>query len=679
MRKNVLAIVGLVLLCLLGALGTASGSPGTVTVDSTTDVNDGTTSSISALIADPGTDGVISLREAIEATNNDAGTDTIEFDIPVSDAGYQVSGITGTWTISLTSSLPTLTDGGTIISGTTQAANQGDLNPDGPEIEISGATLSFTHCLVIESADNVVHGLVINQCPLAGVLIQTSGADYNTVSGSYLGTDASGSSGLGNKQGVVINFGPQGNVVGGDTPEERNVISGNDQYGVYVMGDSADRNIVSGNYIGTDATGTQALGNGETGVAVSYGSQNNTIGGDTEGERNIISGNDGDGVSISEDDTTNNTVSGNYIGTAVSGAQALGNDGDGVQVSAGAQNNTVGGDTEGERNVISGNRNGVYIVSTDTMSNTVSGNYIGTDVAGSSDLGNTLTGVRIATGAQNNTIGGQTTGERNVISGNNLYGVEISGSAADGNRVSGNYIGTDAGGTQEVGNLYDGVKIGEGAENNTIGGQTAAERNIIAASTWNGVYINGSGTNGNTISHNYVGTDVTGTLDKGNTYDGVRIDGGAQDNTVGPNNLIAYNDRRGVYVDGTGTTGNTITENSIHSNGGSSYLGIKLGTGGNNDIPAPTDASVDGCFSVSGKAGAGDIVEVFTGPDEEGKTYLATDSADGTGDWEVAGPFQLDTYVTATATDASGNTSEFSTQVAADCYPVFLPLGMKRY
>jgi hypothetical protein len=678
MRKYLLAIVGLVLLCLLAALGTATSAPDTVTVDSTTDVSDGDTSSISNLIANPGSDAVISLREAIEAANNTAGSDTIEFDIPLTDGGYEVSGITGTWTISLTSSLPILSDGGTIISGTTQAANRGDLNPDGPEIEISGASLSGVHCLVIESADNIVHGLVINRCPLAGVLIQTTGADYNTVSGSYIGTDASGSSGLGNKTGVAIGDGAQGNVVGGDTPEERNVISGNSQYGVYIYNDDADRNIVSGNYIGTDATGTQSLGNTETGVAIAYGPQNNTVGGDTEGERNIISGNGGDGVSISEDGTINNTVSGNYIGTVMSGTQALGNTGDGVQISGGAQNNTVGGDTEGERNVISSNRTGVYIVSADTMSNTISGNYIGTDVAGSSDLGNAFAGVRIATGAQNNTVGGQTAGERNVISGNDFYGVEISGSGADGNTVLGNHIGTDAAGTQVLGNTYDGVRIGDGAQNNTVGGQTTAERNIIAASTWNGVYIKGSGTDGNTISHNYIGTDVTGTQDTGNAYNGVRIDDAAQDNTVGPNNLVAYNDRRGVYVDGTGTTGNTITQNSIYSNGGS-YLGIDLNAGGNNDILAPAGVSVDGCFTVSGTADPGDTVEVFTGPDEEGKRYLATGVADGLGDWEVVGPFNFDTYVTATATDVSGNTSEFSAQTTAYCYPVFLPLGVKRY
>ncbi len=678
MGKHVLTIAGLVLLCLLMAWGAAIGSLGTVTVNSTTDTSDGDTSSISTLIAAPGDDGVISLREAIEASNSTSGSDTISFNIPLTDTGYAVSGITGTWTISLTSSLPTLTGGGTVISGTTQAANQGDRNPDGPEIEISGALLSGTFCLVIESAGNVVHGLVINQCPLAGVTIQKAGSNYNTVSGSYLGTDASGSSDLGNKSGVWIGDGAEGNVGGGDTPGERNVISGNDQYGVYIY-NGADRNTVSGNYIGTDATGTQALGNTETGVGIAYGPQNNTVGGDTEGERNVISGNDGDGVSIGGSDTMSNTVSGNFIGTVVSGTQGLGNGGIGVVVGGGAQSNTVGGDIVGERNVISANWMGVSIGGTDTMTNTVSGNYIGTDATGSSDLGNTNAGLRITSGGQYNRVGGQTAGKRNVISGNGFYGVEIGGSGADHNTVSGNYIGTDAGGTEELGNTYDGVFIGNGAEDNTIGGQTAEERNVIAASTYSGVHINGAGTDGNTVSHNYIGTDLTGSEDKGNTWDGVRIDAGAKDNTIGPHNLIAHNDRRGVYVDGTGTTGNTIAQNSIHGNGGTLYLGIDLNAGGNDEIPAPTVVTSSDPCTVLGTAVAGNTVEVFTGPDEEGKTYLATAVADGAGDWTVVGPFNFDTYVTATATDGSGNTSEFSAEVESDCHLLFLPLGVKNY
>ena len=486
MRKYLLTIAGLVLLCLLAAWGTASGSPDTITVDSTTDVLDAAVGCALVGIGDlPGPDKETSLREAICAANDNAGSDIIEFNIPVTDTGYEVSGITGTWTISLTSSLPTLTDDGTIISGTTQAANQGNLNLYGPEIEISGASIGSGSCLRIESAGNVVHGLVINRCPLHGVTIHTS-ATTNTVSGNYIGTDASGSTDLGNgSTGVLIVDGAQGNVVGGDTPEERNVISGNDPIGVYIYGSDTMSNTVSGNYIGTDATGTQDLGNAGIGVAIFMGPQNNSVGGDTEGERNIISGNDGSGVSIGAAGTTNNTISGNFIGT---------------------------------------------------------------DASGSSDLGNSSYGVQISSGAQNNTIG--------------------------------------------------------------------------------------------------------------------------------PDNLIAHNGSGGIRVRDPGTTGNTITRNSIHSN---SLLGIDLYDGGNDDIPAPTSSAANACF-VMGRAGAGDTVEVFTGLDEEGKTFVTTTSADGSGIWTALGPLTLDTCVTATATDASGNTSRFSFPVAAGaCYPGFLPLGVKNY
>ena len=191
-----------------------------------------------------------------------------------------------------------------------------------------------------------------------------------------------------------------------------------------------------------------------------------------------------------------------------------------------------------------------------------------------------------------------------------------------------------------------------------------------------GVNILGDGTDGNIVSGNYIGTDAGGTQDKGNSAHGVQISSSAQNNTIGPNNLIAHSGLSGVYVTGSATTGNTITENSIHSNGS---LGIDLYDGGNGGISAPAVTVADDRF-VSGTAVAGDTVEVFTGPDEEGKTYLATALTDGAGDWEVVGPFTFDTYVTATATDASGNTSEFSAQAAAGaCYSVSLPLGVKNY
>jgi titin len=715
-----------------------------VTVDSTSDLSNGDTSSITALIASPGVDDVISLREAIAAANNTPGSDTIEFKIPLADPNH--SG--GVWLINLTASLPTLSDGGTVIRGDTQAAFiGGDPNPNGPEIEINGLGIFSGSCFIISSPNNVIHGLVINRCSVNGISISGSSATTNTISGNYIGTDALGSSDLGNTYiGVYILSGAQNNTIGGDTPVQRNIISGNGWHGVLIDDSGTDGNTVSGNYIGTDAQGSSDLGNSKDGVRIEDGAQNNVIGGDTPGERNIISGNSYSGVKILGSGTDGNTVSGNYIGTDVTGLSGLGNDTLGVAITGGAQLNVVGGDTEGERNIISGNGyyltgySGVRIADTGTDGNTVSGNYIGTDATGSSDLANALHGVYIYGGAQNNLIGGDIPGERNIISGNSSVGVGISGSETDGNTVSGNYIGTDALGSSDLGNSnhgvliehgaqnntvggqtagerniisrnggsgvriaasgsmsntisgnyigtdalgssdlgnsYHGVYIDDGAHNNTIGGDTPGERNIISGNDWNGVRIADSGTDGNTISGNYIGTDAAGSSDLGNTSHGVAILTGAQNNVVGPDNLIASNDSTGVYVSGATTTGNTITQNSIHSNVG---LGIYLASGGNANLPAPNISAANACFA-AGTAGAGDTVEVFTGPDEEGKTYLATALADGAGAWWVVGPFTLDTYVTATATDASGNTSRFSTEATpGTCYPGFLPLAVKRY
>jgi hypothetical protein len=275
--------------------------------------------------------------------------------------------------------------------------------------------------------------------------------------------------GLGNTgDGVVIGGGVQNNTIGGDTAGERNVISGNHWYGVDIYGSGTTGNIVSGNYIGTDANGTADLGNANYGVCISNGAQNNTVGSDAADERNVISGTDHTGVYISGSGTMSNTVSGNYIGTDASGTADLGNSGDGVYIEGGDQN-IIGGDTPGERNVISGGLGSEYGVCIEGgVGNTISGNYIGTDANGTADLGNSGDGVYIEGGDQN-IIGGDTPGERNVISGNNAYGVVIYGSGTMSNTVSGNYIGTDASGTADLGNGWAGVYISWGPQNNTVG------------------------------------------------------------------------------------------------------------------------------------------------------------------------------------------------------------------
>ena len=128
-----------------------------------------------------------------------------------------------------------------------------------------------------------------------------------------------------------------------------------------------------------------------------------------------------------------------------------------------------------------------------------------------------------------------------------------------------------------------GVRIEAGARNNTIGGNTDGERNVISGNGEDGVRIADSGTMSNTVSGNYIGLAANGTAALGNANRGVYIVSDAQNNTVGPGNVIAYNSYEGVEVNGGSTSGNTITQNSIFSND----IGILLTADANGDIAAP--------------------------------------------------------------------------------------------
>jgi len=390
-----------------------------------------------------------------------------------------------------------------------------------------------------------------------------------------------------------------------------------------------------------------------TAITLIWGAQYNTIGGTTEGARNVISGNDVLGVLIVRGDTNDNVVRGNYIGTDASGTAALPNGEEGVVIAGGAQGNTVQG------NVISGNTDsGVHI--TDSDNNVVKGNYMGTDATGTAAIANDI-GVYISDGAQNNTIGGTTDGERNVISGN-IRGVSIVGDGTNGNAVKGNYIGTNANGTNAIAN-GTGVYIHEGAQNNTIGGSSASDRNVISGNSYEGVFISDSDTTGNPVKGNYIGTNASGTAGLPNGAQGVAIGVGAQDNTIGgtaagEGNLIAYNEDDGVWVYDTGTTGNTIRGNSIHSNGD---MGIVHSNGGNAELARPV---ITNSGPAMGTACVGCTVDIYSDDEDEGRIYEGSTTANGAGNWTYVGAV-TGPNVTATATDAAGNTSEFSAPVAA--------------
>jgi len=242
------------------------------------------------------------------------------------------------------------------------------------------------------------------------------------------------------------------------------------------------------------------------------------------------------------------------------------------------------------------------------------------------------------------------------------------------NAIIGNYIGTDATGSTDQGAGNDGIAIGSGATNNTIGGASPGEGNLISGNV-DGMRIYGSATHDNVIVGNLIGTDRTGGSAVGNSASGIAVHAGAHDNTVGPGNTIAYNTQRGVYVYEAGSTGNTITQNSIHSN---AWWGIQV-TGTGSELLAPTIKQLS-CFSGMGEAGADLTIEIFSDLDGQGRLYLGSVDS-GSGKFEFApdmGFFPLP-YVTLTATDHGGNTSQFSTAVATGCIRAYAPLVTKKY
>jgi hypothetical protein len=322
---------------------------------------------------------------------------------------------------------------------------------------------------------------------------------------------------------------------------DRNIISANAVDGIQIYGEAADNNVIRGNYIGLKINGTEGLGNASQGIAIFQGPDTNTIGGIGAGQGNVISGNGNDGVLIAESGTTGHLVQGNRIGTNAAGTAVIPNV-RGVEIYNSASGNTIGGTVASAANLISGNTsNGILIVGSD---NTVQRNSIGTDVSGTLDLGNGQHGIQIIGGASNNLIGGAS-GDGNVISGNNLNGVDILHSGTSGNRVDGNLIGLDVTGTVDVGNTSFGVAIAQGASGNIIG--EVGGGNVISGNDGAGVRIVDNGTNNNLVQVNYIGLDVTGTLPRPNSAEGVILDAnvGASGNTIGGEGVYNVNSVNG--------------------------------------------------------------------------------------------------------------------------------------
>jgi hypothetical protein len=519
---------------------------------------------------------------------------------------------TGVWTIAVNSALPTINTNAAIINGYSQPG-------------------AFTNTL--EQGDN------------AKIVIAIDGAGQGTINGLVIAQPGSQVFGL-----DIGNFLGDGVVI---------AAAGNVQ--------------VAGNFIGTDPTGETAAPNGN-GVVIENSS--NLIGGPSAANRNVISGNSGDGYGVYVPDQAENPLNiasaGNVIENNDIGLDATGTKGFGTAQSAGvydaSSGDTYGGTAVGVGNVISGNHAG-GIKSSGSI--TIEGNYIGTDATGNVAVGNGGAGFGItSSGAGNAAI--MATISYNLVSGNLQSGIAVSPGSQNLSMytIANNLIGTNATGTAALGNSATGLQLAS-VENATV------LDNVISGNQV-GVTISGFGTDveDNVFQGNFIGSDKTGQVALGNTDMGMSLSA-AFGNEIGgtgtgDGNVIAFNGGFGIEV--SGGDQDQITQNSIHDN---ASAGIKLVLGGNGVATAPVmtfTPGAGGSGTLSGTltsaANVTYVVEIFSNPtvpaigQEQGQTFIqdvtVNTNGSGTGTFSLTLP---NGDYTATATDPNGNTSAFSAAV----------------
>ncbi|PKP03625.1 MAG: hypothetical protein CVU11_07725 [Bacteroidetes bacterium HGW-Bacteroidetes-6] len=498
--------------------------------------------------------GAGSLREAINSANGAIGADNIYFNIPTSDLNYDAG--TGTWTITLLSTLPMITTGYINIDATSQQTNQGNTNPAGYEIVLKKGSGTYDYPIMLVSPGNSVKGFIIQGFNY-GIMIYNSTATGNTISQNYIGTNysATAAASLPNQYGIAITNGASGNTISG------NIISGNIISGIAITGSTG--NTIKKNRIGTDSLGTTAIPN-NFGVALQDASSN-TIGSTTTGEFNLISGNTTAGIVIDGLPSTNNQIFGNRIGSNIDGTDSLPNE-TGIILSY-ASNTTIGGSSYKHRNIISGNSgSGIVLNGTGTRNNYIKGNFIGADISGVLPLSN-YAGITITSNANHNFIGGTGMAERNIISGNYEMGVYIESS--DSNLLVNNFFGPDSTGLAafKISNdtllQSNGIEFNTVSKNNTLGGYTAAERNVISGNRVYGMVYYGN-CSYNPVIGNYIGVDATGNNALPNAT-GICVDGGSNHNPI-LRNVLSGNYSYGIFIVTTGTYYNTFSGNIVGLN-----------------------------------------------------------------------------------------------------------------
>jgi titin len=603
---------------------------------------------------------------------------------------------------------------GVFLLGAGSTGNVVQGNYLGTDLTASLALSNTYHGLVISDASsNLIGGAVAGAGNIilanaqSGIVITGNTPTNNRVQGNFIGVRPAGAQALGNGTAglTILAGGP--NLIGGTAPGAGNVISGNGQDGIFMT--NATGIVVQGNRIGVDPAGKIALGNRFNGITIA-GASSNLVGGAASGAGNLISGNLDDGINL-YGPATGNLIQGNYIGTDVTGRAGLSNHLAGVLIQSAG--NTIGGAEPGAGNLISGNAlDGVWLAGAGAASNLIVGNFLGTDLTGTNRLGNSRAGVGISD-APGNTIGGPAQGAGNLISGNTNYGIYLIGPSASGNVIQGNKVGTDVSGLQALGNYLEGIYV-ESASSNTFGGLVPGAGNLISANLL-GIWLTNA--SWSAIQGNWIGLASDGVSGLGNVEFGVLCEVAANYNVIGgtapgAGNRIAYSQTvvglgnyAGVRVRD-GSAHNAILGNSIFANAG---LGIDLGPYGVNS-PIPCDSGTTGLANLgqnypvlaqaisgpSGTAISGTLnsvpnsvflLEFFADPlpapldHGQGQIWLGdqtvTTGADCNAPFVAFLPYPVPPgyVVSATATDAANDTSEFSADITVLPAPALSILG----
>lgn len=544
--------------------------------------------------------GAGSLREAMTAANDETtnpGADTISFAIPGA----------GVPTITLASALPTITAPLTIDGSTQQP---------GGRVELSGNVVVLNG-LVVNTNGTTIRGLVLNRFTNTGITIS---GDDTIVRGCIIGLNAAANAAAGAVPVGILVGGGARTRIGGTSVTDRNVISGTQGSGIWLEGSGTVDSIIEGNFIGTNGAGFSIqLGNRFEGILLGGGTSGNRIGGANPSSRNIISANGlltgGAGIRLRSAGTQGNTIQGNHIGTDLSGSVALGN-AIGVIINQAVENLVAD-------NLISGNgTSGIDLESVGGSGNIIRGNRIGTNAAGTGDLHN-LNAMRINGSNGTNLIGGTEAGTANVIA-FNLTGITITSSSNQS--IQGNRIGVLADGSA-AGNLANGIRITSGTGNRI--GDAA----------------------GNVIGHNGSASFPAGILLQGGTKTTIR------------GNSIHDNLGLGIDLSPAGITANDVNDADTGANGLQNFPLL--------DAPLVVDATeVTGTFD--GAPSASITIDVYlnaacdasgNGEAEShvGSVAVVTDeTGHATFNVTLAVTPLEGQVLTATATDADGNTSELS-------------------